>query len=265
MKKKELIKIISGKTGIRKKVCKAVFDNVFERILILLCEKRYVRIENFGEFKVKRKRTEVKLNRENIKTVIPPEDIIVFKYTMNSEVSGKYDIIDKNLNWFINDISETEHISIDSAGKIYCVIFESMNECFDRKKNIEISSFGRFIVRKKSESGTGREEKVLFIPSGKVSGKINYNFSNLNASAYPVSGENIILRNNEFEFMISEEFKKTYLENSESGNEIIKEETETAESSDSGFRKKLISAELIRLHKEITEREVKHRSDNSGL
>lgn len=265
MKKKDIIKIISRKTGIRKKVCKSVINIIFEKILEMLCEKKYVYIENFGEFKVKRKRTEVKLNKENIKTVIPPEDIIEFKLIKNSAVISINDIINKNLSGIIHDISETEQISPDKAGKMFCGIFESLKECFDKKKSAEISSFGIFIVRKKSESVIDTEEKIVFIPSGKVSRKVNYNFSNLHTSVCPLSDESIFMRNNEFEFRISEEFKKTYRENAESDNEMMNENTESAERSDSGFGKKLVSAELIRLHNEITERDGARRTDNSGL
>lgn len=253
MKKKELIKIISGKTGLKKKVCKSFLENVFERIPGLLSENKYVHIENFGEFKILRKRTEVKLNRENIKTVIPPEDYIDFRYTGNSEVTGADVMNIRNLSGIIRDVSEAGNISIDSAGKIFYGIFETMKDCFDKKKSVEISSFGIFHLRNKSVTGTGKETKIVFIPSEKVSRKVNYNFSNLQTYICSVSSDDNISGKNEFEFKISEDFKKAYRENADNENEFIYEESETAESIETGFGKKLISTELIKLHKEITE------------
>lgn len=79
MNKDNLIKKVSGQTGIKKKKCRAILDRVFELVSNDLSFRKEVEIDHLGSFKFKRQPMLVMLKSTKRKTVFPPKEIIEFE------------------------------------------------------------------------------------------------------------------------------------------------------------------------------------------
>jgi|GEM_PF-2958989 nucleoid DNA-binding protein len=58
-------------------------------------------------------------------------------------------------------------------------IFETINAAFIKNKNVNISEFGKFVLRTKTGTGGIKTKTISFSPSKKFALEINYNFSDL--------------------------------------------------------------------------------------
>ncbi len=83
MDSENLIKKISKHTGFKKKKCEAILEKIFGLISFQLKNKNNVSIEDFGSFRLIRKKPQIKLLKD-IKTVFPPEDIVEFELSENT-------------------------------------------------------------------------------------------------------------------------------------------------------------------------------------
>jgi len=139
-------------------------------------------------------------------------------------------------------------LSKNEAEKIVDIIFKIMSESLKENKNLDIPKFGEFKV---ISSDTSNDRSVRFSPSKKLLKKVNYFFSDLEKTELQYIEPEIIKSNDEFSYTISKEFLKQKKELEISGNNIlpVKEETSTIGEN----VKKLISEELVKLHKEIIE------------
>jgi len=256
LNKNNLIKIISEKSEIKKKKAEKIFDTVIDIISTDLKKRKNVYINDFGIFEIIRIHPEVLVNTENIKTVIPPRDIVKFGYYKESDFA--HGISSKN-GEIISVISIEYVLSRDTSEKIVFNIFETIKEVFNIRNNLNIPKFGDFIIEKNKSLNKGKDYSIKFIPSKKLSRKVNYYFNDLKTveTDLPILKEVLNIKENneennkEFEFAISEDFKNEYKEICKDKDENIIEGNYT--SFDIEIKTKLISDETIKLHKEITD------------
>jgi len=247
MKKDNLIKLISKSSGQKRKKCESAFDTIIFLISKSLRNKRNVAIDNFGSFCLKRKKTEIIIIGNYLKKVIPPEDYISFEYSENIVCKEECsDFLD--LKEIVSALSVQFNINKEDAGIFAGCIFNAIKDCFRKNRNIEISKLGEFKTIK-SNSGHFRQS-VNFIPVKKLAKNINHYFNDLNSEVQKYKEIYSEYSDSVPEFKISEEFMSEYKEMCNEREDILKDEVNN--NAGDGIRKKLISDELIELHKEIT-------------
>jgi len=78
MNKTSLIKKIRKQSGLKKKKSENIFDNIINIISKELNNRKEISINGFGDFKVIREEMKIKVYKNNMKTIIPPKDIVDF-------------------------------------------------------------------------------------------------------------------------------------------------------------------------------------------
>lgn len=247
MKKDNLIRLISKSSGQKRKKCESALDTIILLISKSLRNKRNVVIDNFGSFCIKRKKTEVILIGNYLKKVIPPEDYISFEISDNIFVKEECsDCLD--LKEIVSALSVEFNINKEDAVIFAVCILNTIKDCFRKNRNIEIPKLGEFKTIK-SNSGELRYS-VNFIPVKKIAKNINHYFNGLKPEVQKYKEIYSEYSDLVPEFKISEEFMNEYKEMCKEREDILKDEVNYNDGY--GIRKKLISDELIELHKEIT-------------
>ncbi|MCX7832591.1 MAG: HU family DNA-binding protein [Ignavibacteria bacterium] len=203
MNSTNLISKISAKFNISKKKCELIFDKIFDGIKMSIKEKKEFNVENFGSFKVVRRKMQ-KMIDYNKKAVVllPPKDKLVFYYFNGVEEQNveqkKKELQAKEI---IKNIADEYNINEIEVYNYYYTLFDIIKECFRKNINVNILEFGKFKI-----SGKG---KVSFSPAKKFQDDINYNFNNL---------ETVIIRTltpTEFASLTKEEEKRILEETKE--------------------------------------------------
>lgn len=168
-----LISKISTKLNLNKKSCELIFNKIIEGIKANIKENKEFDIENFGNFKVVRRKMQ-KMIDYNKKAVVllPPKDKLIFNYydgvEQKDSESSKKDIKAKEL---IKEIAAEYNINEIDVYNYYYTLFDVIKSCFKKNTNVNILEFGKFKI-----SGKG---KISFSPAKKFHDDINYNFNNL--------------------------------------------------------------------------------------
>lgn len=139
-------------------------------------------------------------------------------------------------------------ISKEEAAKTVDTFFDLMTESIKTSKNLEISKFGEF---KMISSRKQKDKSVIFYPAKRLSNSVNIYFSDLEEMDIKCDVPVNIDQNDEFDFHISKEFVKEKEESEKNQKEIESAEEEIVANGEN--MKKLISDELVKLHKEIIE------------
>lgn len=133
------------------------------------------------------------------------------------------------------------------AGNAVDNIFETLIQYFIKGKEVEIQKFGKFKVFQKETKENSLA--VSFIPSKKLSEKVNGNFNNLEKVKTPLSKSEIdfinSINDNTPDELRNEDIQRE-------GNELT-EVNETVAKPKIQPQRKLVSDDLVKLHKEITE------------
>lgn len=265
MNKENLIKKISKDSKIKKKNCHKIFGKVIELITKDLKKGESVLLEGFGEFRIIRDEMKILIKKDRNKIVIPPKDLITF--IPGDGRAGSQTAGDK----IKSAVSIEFGMSKKKAGNAVEAILTGLSGQLAKGKNIELQKFGKMIVSVKKGDTSGNKI-ISFVPSKKLAKRVNNNFENLkkvkmktgelnlNIEDIPEMNERedkLILTKSEdkFEFKISEDFKKE-IQKDIGEPEIIIEDKEPAFANP----KKLISENLVKLHKEIIQ-ENKDASD----
>ncbi len=175
MNNSNLINKISAKFSLNKKSCELIFTKIFEGIKTYLKDKKEFCIENFGSFKVVRRKMQ-KMIDYNKKAVVllPPKDKLIFVfYNGLDEKENKEKRTQKELHAkeLIKEIAAENNLSEIDVYNFYFTLFDIIKDCFKKSTNVNILEFGKFRI-----SGKG---KVSFSPAKKFQDEINYNFNNL--------------------------------------------------------------------------------------
>lgn len=133
------------------------------------------------------------------------------------------------------------------ADKIIDTIFEAMTECFQEKKNLEIGKFGKFKIVKQKNLANNISKSLKFIPANKLAKKINHNFDELKKIELQISDYPEIA---------------APIDPTEQEKKFLKEKIITADSDNNLGQRKLISDDLVKLHREITEDKDKREAKN---
>lgn len=170
-----LINKISAKFSLSKKNCELIFNKIFEGIKTSLKEQKEFEIENFGNFKVIRRKMQ-KMIDYNKKAVVllPPKDKLVFIYynnTKESENQKEYKKKELQAKQLIKEIAGEYNLNEIEVYNFYYTLFDIINKCFSKNINVNILGFGKFKI-----TGKG---KISFSPAKKFQDDINYNFNNL--------------------------------------------------------------------------------------
>lgn len=255
MNQRKLIKKISLSEGIKKKKCSEISEYFWKSVFRVLLEEGIVRINNFGEFKIVRDEMRI-LQEDNLKCkVIPPKDIIGFEYYELSEPSGKLSGIDS----IINDLSIEFILSKKDSEMIILLMLFNMRYCFEKKKDFSLENFGDFKVQNKKSKNTS----VRFLPAKKLSKRANYNFNNLEVCKIHTEIPGTLIENENLSFKLMDDFREVLLNDDEEDTKVIQEaETLKSDSENKGMRK-LISEEVVKLHKEITDKENEIQKDKN--
>ncbi len=170
-----LISKISSRLNLSKKICESIFERIFDGIKNRLKESGEFDIENFGNFKVVRRKIQkaIDYNKKAV-VLLPPKDKMIFTYydgmgeLDNQEKYNKKEIFAKDL---IKDIASELKLDEIEVYNYYYILFDLVKECFKKQINVNILEFGKFKI-----SGKG---KISFSPAKKFQDEINYNFNNL--------------------------------------------------------------------------------------
>lgn len=169
-----LLNKLTSDSTLSKKNCENLFTQIFDAIKSSVINRETVLIDNFGLFKVERRKmqTMIDYNRKVV-VLLPPKDKITFEFLNGStrkEISafGKTDFPSKKI---IARVSENTKIDEVSVFEFYNILFEVIREYLDGKRNVNIIEFGKFKISGKN--------KISFSPAKKFSEKANYNFNNL--------------------------------------------------------------------------------------
>lgn len=251
MNKDNITKQLSKELGIKKSKCSAIFTRAFEQAAKELKKRHTVSINGFGLFALKRIRTRIARDKSGALTVFPPRDTIEFMPLAESPADAEF--TPGKIN---SDISIYFRLSIDEAGRITEAIFQKLNKILGAGKSVEIQKFGKF---KTSDKAGGQTDgsRIKFVPSKKLSSRVNGNFDNLKKMkiAYPLMPE---VKYFEPEFL-----------NGENAHVDVIAETSAAENSKPETqhftRRKLLSDEVVKLHNEITDSEKKDSASPKNI
>ena len=169
-----LINKLTSDSTLSKKNCESLFTQIFDAIKSSVINRETVLIDNFGLFKVERRKmqTMIDYNRKVV-VLLPPKDKIIFEFRNGStqkEIpsSEKADFPSKKI---IAAVSGNTKIDEVSVYEFYNILFEVIREYLEGKRNVNIVEFGKFKINRKN--------KISFSPAKKFSEKVNYNFNNL--------------------------------------------------------------------------------------
>ena len=124
------------------------------------------------------------------------------------------------------------------ADKVVEKIFDTMSECFQENKNLEIEKFGKFKIIKANNPQNNISKSLQFFPVKKLAKKINHNFNDM---------EEIELQIRDYpEIAVP-------LKSAEQEKKFLKEKIIVSETKSTEGQRKLISDDLVKLHREITE------------
>ena len=247
MKKDNLIKLISKSSGQKRKNCESALDTITFLISKSLRNKRNVVIDNFGSFCIKRNKPEVIVIGNHFKKVIPPEDYISFEFSGN--IVRKEECTDcPDLKEIVSALSVQFNVNKEDAGIFALCIINTIKDCFRKNRNIEIPKLGEF--KTINSISTEFRQSVYFIPVNKLAKNINNYFNDLKPEVHKYKEIYSEYSDLVPEFKISEEFMNGYKEMCKEREDLLIDEVNN--NGGYGIRKKLISDELIELHKEIT-------------
>lgn len=169
-----LLNKLTSDSILSKKNCENLFTQIFDAIKSSVINRETVLIDNFGLFKVERRKmqTMIDYNRKVV-VLLPPKDKITFEFLNGSTrkeipASEKMDFPSKKI---IAQVSENTKIDEVSVFEFYNILFEVIREYLDGKRNVNIIEFGKFKINRKNI--------ISFSPAKKFSEKANYNFNNL--------------------------------------------------------------------------------------
>lgn len=257
MNKDNIIKLISKKSHLKRKKCETALDVVTGLISEKLRNKKNVIIDNFGSFSVKRKETEVILAGNYIKTVLPPEDYVSFEFWENDAYNDQYTECPSKKE-IVTALSVQFLISKEEADNIFEIIFSTLINCFKNNRSIDLPKFGEF---KTVKNNSGKlKNSVRFMPAKKLAKNINHCFSGLRSENLKYNELYSGYSDNIPEYKMSDDFIESYKEMCRENEMKITEDNEGT--SETVIRKKLISDELVELHKEIINSVPSDRKEN---
>jgi nucleoid DNA-binding protein len=169
-----LINKITSDSTLSKKNCENLFTQIFDAIKSSVINRESVLIDNFGLFKVERRKmqTMIDYNRKVV-VLLPPKDKIIFEFrngSVQKEItsSEKTDFPSKKIIALVSGNTKIDEVSVY---EFYNILFEVIREYLEGKRNVNIIEFGKFKINRKN--------KISFSPAKKFSEKVNYNFNNL--------------------------------------------------------------------------------------
>lgn len=240
MDKNNLIKLFSLKSGIKRNKCESIFDIVLRSITKDLKEKKSISINGFGEFKIIRAESKIIIN-ENIKAIHPPFNFIEFNLIEDYQKTESLNSISKKKEIEV-EIAEEFNLNNSDSETIVNSFFNTLKDSFRKNKILFLQRLGEF--------KTVSNSKVAFKPAKKLHRRLNSDFNDLEIVKVKLDENNISEEQDVFDYKMSDEFKNSYKEICESGEENVGIKTD----SEFNFgRKKLISDELVKLHYEIVE------------
>lgn len=255
MNKKRVIKAVSDISGIKKKKINEMADYVFKVITDIIVINKIVVINNFGEFRLIKRNTRIIKDKNDVYIVIPPSNVIIFNL-FKSEEHRKNSM---NSEEIINRMMIKFSINDEDATMIFKNIFSTVRDFLLKGKKFKAGSFGEFQSVKLNSKD--RHAEVIFKSSGKLKAKTNYEFENLKVCRIYIQKPEVFEEKEQFEFEITEEFKSKLKDLKE--NEFVQTtdiESETVKISNN--LKRLISEELLKLHREITDLGLKTKQFN---
>lgn len=246
MNQNKLIKSISDSTGIKKRELSEAAGFIWKSVTDNLVEKKKLILKNFGDFRIVRRRTGIYEDKNDIFIVIPPKNTVVFNFYGKANTSDYCPETDE----ITNNISLRFFINANDSVKIVNLFFNGISKCLNEGKSFKAAGFGEFKVT--GYDSVSKTKTIKLILSRKLSGKINNDFDNLKVKRIYRQLPEILIDRDEFNFTISDEFKQQMKMQSEP--DVVKpEQLEKEILSVSSNLKRLISEELLKLHKEITE------------
>lgn len=231
MKKEKFIKLISEKSGVKKKRLEEISEEVFRQMQANLAKFGNVVIKNLGVFRLEVNGPKVILKKNNLRKIIPPAFDIKFDSIPDS-IALKEELLS------VEDMSKAISIkfgmSYSDSNRIVRMIFESIVENVRQGSEIQFEGFGKFRRPKEREM----EQGIIFIPAKKFSKRINKVFSGLK----------------------ERELAMPAVPDDYSGEAVTKEiEGEVhpegqGQEKNQPVRRKLVSDALVKLHNEITKK-----------
>ena len=163
-----------------------------------------------------------------------------------------------NKNDIISAVSIEFGLSKEQSEITVNNVFLSVSQALKKNKFLEIQKFGKFklIADKDSES---RYAEVRYIPSRKLSVRINSKFDNLKKTKIKFRTAPEI--EDDFKSQIEKNEKSSEIKN----DDITSQEKPKEEKINMQGQRKLISEDLVKLHKEITKDENDEPSPANNL
>lgn len=255
MDKKKIINEVSEKTGIKKKKLNAMTDYVFKSVIRNIVNNKIAVINNFGEFRLIRRKTRIIEDKHNVYIVIPPASVIIFNLFGKNDTRNEPDGTEEIINGMMIKFS----LNADEARKIFDNIFSFVKESLLNGKKFKAELFGEFKSVKLNPKD--RHAEVVFKSSKNLKAKTNYEFDNLKVCRIYIQKPEVFEEKEKFEFKISEEFRSK-IKNFGQSEVIHTSDIESETMKMSNNLKRLISEELLKLHREITDLGIKAKLYN---
>lgn len=171
-----------------------------------------------------------------------------------------------NKNDIISAVSIEFGLSKEQSEKVVSGIFNSIGQTLKKDRCLEIKKFGKFKITPGKDTGD-KFYYVKFTPSEKLSKRVNSNFENLKKIKQKIELNGFKEKSFEFipdrDIILPAEIIRPGVNEMQSGSNVIKNDEQKITVSDVPMEKstehklsgqrKLISEDLIKLHKEITE------------
>ncbi|MBN1633110.1 MAG: HU family DNA-binding protein [Ignavibacteria bacterium] len=169
-----LLNKLTADSTLNKKNSADLFTQIFDSIKSSVINRETVLINNFGMFRVERRKmqTMIDYNRKVV-VLLPPKDKILFEFKNGAEQkeTPAYEKADFPSKKIIAQVSANTKVDEITVYEFYNILFEVIREYLEGKRNVNIAEFGKFKINKK--------DKISFSPAKKFSEKVNYNFNNL--------------------------------------------------------------------------------------
>ena len=163
-----------------------------------------------------------------------------------------------NKNDIISAVSIEFGLSKEQSEITVNNVFLNVSQALKKNKVLEIQKFGKFklIADKDSEL---RSSDVRFTPSKKLSVRINSKFDNLKKMKIKFGSAPVII--DDYKLPVKNNEKSSEIKN----DDITSQEKPKEEKINMHGQRKLISEDLVKLHKEITKEENDESSQANNL
>ncbi|MBV6478013.1 MAG: hypothetical protein HGGPFJEG_00760 [Ignavibacteria bacterium] len=251
MNKKKIIKSAAVKTGYKKKKINEIADYIFISIIREAIKNKSAYINGLGEFCLKKSRMRIIEDKSNVYIVIPPLNYLLFEFGIIAEAARRKSISENIMNELMLKFLLTE----SEATEIFEIIISGVRECLLKNKKFKSGVIGEFKLV--TLGADGKQTEVILRNSDYVKSKINRDYDNLKVRKIYIQKPDAFEEKEKFDFKISDDFRNKIKEssNEKTGFQDIESETKKMNLN----LRKLISDELLKLHREITELSIKSK------